>query len=83
MRQWLPDGKRHGHEWIAKNPRRNDRRLGSFCVNLDSGKWADFALNGAAQGGDLITPGAYLHDLSQADSARAIAVALGVDWRRQ
>jgi hypothetical protein len=27
VRQWLPKGKRIGHEWAALNPRRDDRTL--------------------------------------------------------
>jgi hypothetical protein len=29
---WLPDGRRQGREWIAHNPKRADRHLGSFSV---------------------------------------------------
>ena len=32
--RWLPDGRREGREWSARNPRRVDRRPGSFKVNL-------------------------------------------------
>lgn len=24
--QWLPDGRRQGNEWVARNPTRSDRR---------------------------------------------------------
>src|SRR6185312_16801737 len=41
--EWLPDGRQEGAEWVARNPRRTDRRPGSFKVNLSTGKWADFA----------------------------------------
>jgi hypothetical protein len=50
----LPHGRREGREWIALNPRRGDRHLGSFRVRLDAGLWADFALNNV-RGGDLIS----------------------------
>jgi hypothetical protein len=43
LRRWLPDGVVRGREYVARNPRRRDRRLGSFPVNLDTGRWADFA----------------------------------------
>ena len=56
--QWLPQGKRHGIEWCALNPRRNDRRIGSFRINLRTGAWADFAID--ERGGDLISLAAYL-----------------------
>ena len=78
LRRWLPGGRIAGGEYLACNPRRTDRRLGSFRINLRSGRWADFALAGVA-GGDLISLAAYLFDLSQSDAARRLAVMLGID----
>jgi hypothetical protein len=43
LARWLPDGVAHGAEYIARNPRRADRRPGSFSINLRTGPWADFA----------------------------------------
>jgi hypothetical protein len=43
LAQWLPDGKREGREWVARNPTRPDTHLGSFKTNLDTGIWCDFA----------------------------------------
>jgi hypothetical protein len=76
-RRWLPDGRRQGPEWVARNPRREDRRLGSFKVNLKTGRWSDFATGDA--GGDLIALAAYLFHLDQAEAAGKIAAALGID----
>ena len=75
--RWLPDGFRRGGEWIAKNPKRLDRRPGSFCINLRTGRWADFALENA-RGGDPVSLAAYLFDLSQAEAARRLGEMLGV-----
>lgn len=77
LAQWLPDGRRDAGEWIARNPRRADRRLGSFKVNLKTGRWGDFAMGDG--GGDLISLAAYLFDLNQAEAARRVAEMLGVD----
>jgi|SRR5271166_886921 len=74
--RWLPDGRREAGEWVAKNPRRADRWPGSFKVNLKSGKWADFATGD--KGGDLISLGAYLFNLDQAEAAVRVAAMLGV-----
>lgn len=76
-RRWLPDGRRDGPEWVARNPKRADRRLGSFKVNLDTGRWGDFAIG--RHGGDLISLAAYLFDLDQGEAARRIADMLGID----
>lgn len=45
-RAWLPHGQLRGIEWVALNPTRNDKTLGSFqiCVSGEkAGSWHDFA----------------------------------------
>lgn len=37
--RWLRDERRVGREWEARNPRRVDRRPGSFRVNIVAGRW--------------------------------------------
>src|SRR6478735_5322755 len=76
VQAWLPDGRRHGQEWVALNPRRHDRRLGSFSINLANGRWADFATGD--KGGDLISLAAFIFGTSQVEAARTIAAILGV-----
>lgn len=73
---WLPDGRRRGREYVARNPRRDDRRPGSFSINLQTGRWADFAVG--VRGGDPVSLAAYLSGLGQADAARRLAEMLGV-----
>ena len=75
--QWLPDGIRQGAEWVARNPKRNDRRPGSFKINLLTGVWADFATD--VRGGDLISLAAYLGGLDQAEAARRVACMLRIN----
>ena len=76
MQRWLPDGRREGQEWVARNPRRSDRRRGSFKVNLRSGRWGDFATGD--YGGDLVSLAAYLFDLDQREAAIRVADMSGV-----
>lgn len=76
LSRWLPDGRREGHEWVARNPRRSDRRPGSFRVNMNTGKWADFATDD--RGGDVVSLAAYLANTGQAEAARSLADMLGV-----
>jgi hypothetical protein len=71
---WLPDGQLVGNEWVARNPRRNDRRPGSFKINIKTGRWADFATGDA--GGDVISLAAYLSGLSQREAALQLAQML-------
>lgn len=77
--RWLPDGRREGCEWVARNPMRDDRRPGSFKINLQTGKWADFATGD--KGGDVISLAAYLHGLSQSAAARKLSEMLGLPSR--
>lgn len=74
--RWLPDGRREGHEWVARNPTRSDRRMGSFKINLRTGHWADFATGD--KGGDVISLAAYLYGLSQSRAAGKISEMLGL-----
>jgi hypothetical protein len=76
LMRWLPDGKRRGREFIAKNPTRADAHPGSFSINLSTGKWSDFATGD--RGGDPISLAAYLFGLSQVDAARRVADMLGL-----
>lgn len=76
--QWLPSGKRMGEEWVALNPTRNDTKAGSFRVNMNTGKWADFATND--NGGDPISLYAYLHNMEQIDAAKELASHEGLTF---
>ncbi len=76
LRRWLPDGRLKGREYTALNPTRADRRPGSFRINVNSGKWKDFATDDA--GGDVVSLAAYLSGTGQAEAARALADMLGV-----
>lgn len=76
LRRWLPDGRCHGWEWVARNPTRRDRRPGSFSINTRTGAWADFAVG--ARGGDVISLYAYLRGIRQGDAALELVRLLGI-----
>ena len=76
----LPGGHRAGYEYVALNPRRVDRHLGSFRANLKTGRWADFATDD--RGGDLISLVAYLKRIPQYQAAKGLSQMLGVGARR-
>lgn len=69
----LPNGKMESYEWVAINPTRIDKKLGSFRINTTSGKWADFATGD--KGGDLISLYAYLKGTSNYKAACEIVGA--------
>jgi hypothetical protein len=74
--RWLPDGRRLGNEWCALNPKRPDRHVGSFKINLKTGRWADFATD--VRGRDVIGLAAYLGDMTRVQAARALLKTLGL-----
>lgn len=39
LTRWLPEGVLRGQEYRARNPRRADRRAGSFSINVATEKW--------------------------------------------
>src|SRR4051794_6834835 len=77
LARWLLDGHREGHEYVALNPCRADHHLGSFRINLATGRWADFATGD--RGGDPVSLAAYLAGIGQAEAARNLAAML---WGR-
>ena len=77
----LPGGKAIGRELVALNPRRADRRIGSFKVNRFNGRWCEFA--SGDKGGDPVSLVAYLAGVSQGDAARLLAQMLGLKVGRR
>ena len=78
LSRFLPGGLMRGQEYIARNPTRADRTLGSFKINMQSGRWADFATGDA--GGDVISLVAYVNRIGQLDAARLVLEAIGGDY---
>jgi hypothetical protein len=77
LNRLLPRGKAIGRELVALNPRRADRKLGSFKINRHNGRWCDFATGD--KGGDPISLVAYLVGVSQGKAARLLAQMLGME----
>jgi hypothetical protein len=76
-RRLLPDGRCTGHEYVALNPHRADRRLGSFKINLRTGVWCDFA--SGDMGGDPISLVAFIENCKQGEAALKLARMLDLD----
>jgi hypothetical protein len=73
----IPGGKIIAREYVALNPTRNDRRPGSFKINVRTGRWSDFATGD--RGGDPVSLCAYVEKCSQVEAARRLARMLGID----
>jgi hypothetical protein len=76
LERWLPGGRREGWEYVALNPTRPDRHLGSFRINVRTGRWADFATGD--RGSDVVSLAAYLSHLKQSEAAEKLAGMLGI-----
>ena len=72
----LPGGRLQGAAYLALNPRRADRTLGSFKINIHTGRWADFATGDA--GGDPVSLVAFLEGTNQYEAARLLAQMLNI-----
>ena len=76
--RWLPDGVLYGKEYVARNPTRSDAKPGSFRINVNTGRWADFAVP-EARGGDPISLAAYLfHSGDQVAAAKDVKRMVGL-----
>lgn len=77
LARWLPDGNLKRGEYTALNPSRADRHLGSFKINIATGRWADFATKD--RGGDPISLLAFLNGTNQVEAAIQLATELGIE----
>ena len=77
LQRLVPDGRIIGHEYACLNPRRDDWNAGSFSINIQTGRWADFATED--KGGDLISFVAYVENISQGKAARLLARMVGLE----
>lgn len=69
LRQWFPAGVLSGKEYHVGSLAGEAGE--SLSVNIETGKWSDFATNEA--GGDLISLYAAQHKISQAKAAKALS----------
>jgi hypothetical protein len=68
MAEWLPGGKTVGAEYVCADVRGGAGK--SLSVNMQSGKWADFA--GTVKGGDLVSLYAAIRGVDQGEAYRLL-----------
>lgn len=74
LQRWIPGGRFQGYEYVPVNPKRHDRRAGSFKINWRTGKWSDFA---TGDGGTTpLSLYAYLTGLPYAQAGFSLAEEL-------
>ncbi len=76
IEHWLPGGVLRGHEYLCADL--GGGRGESFSINVNTGRWSDFA-NPDVKGGDLVALYAAKHGLRQIDAAKELARMLGVE----
>lgn len=69
IREWLPGGEQRNNIYVARNPLRDDRHLGSFQIDTETGRWRDHAV--AHGGTDAISLYAYLFTANDRQAAFA------------
>jgi len=77
LARWVPGGKFEGAEYKALNPTRNDKNLGSFSINRNSGAWSEFAEGKG--GSDLVSLVAYIDGINQGEACKQLMEFLGLD----
>ncbi len=75
LQRWIPGGRFEGSEYVPMNPKRYDRRAGSFKINWRTGKWSDFATGDS--GTTPLSLYAYLTGLPYAQAGFRLAEELG------
>jgi hypothetical protein len=71
VREWLPGGVKQGNEYLPLNPKRDDKKPGSFSINVKTGAWLEGATGD--KGGDLLSLYAYINNMSQGEAAKALS----------
>lgn len=75
LQRWIPGGRFQGCEYVPLNPKRYDRKAGSFKINWRTGKWSDFA---TGEGGTTpLSLYAYLTGFPYAEAGFRLAEELG------
>ena len=74
LTEWFPEGKLTGKEYVCGNLSGATGK--SLKINIDSGKWADFA--SGEKGGDLVSLFAAKHGISQGDAFKKLGGDLPV-----
>jgi hypothetical protein len=77
VRRWLPGGRLDGNEYTVLNPTRDDKTKGSFRINVASGAWADFAVDGM-RGQSPVSLYQHLNQVNREEAIEEIGRQLGM-----
>ena len=72
LQQLVGQGRIEGSDYVALNPRRNDVKLGSFRVDISTGRFHDFATGDG--GGSVIDLAMFVYNCGIVEAAHS-------DWK--
>lgn len=70
LRELVGQGKIEGSDYVALDPRRNDSRLGSFRIDIQTGRFHDFATND--KGGSIIDLAMFVYNCGIVEAAQRL-----------
>ena len=70
LQQLVGQGKIEGSDYVALNPRRNDSKLGSFRIDINTGRFHDFATGD--RGGSVIDLAAFVYNCGIVEAAQRL-----------
>lgn len=70
LKRLLGNGKIEGGDYVILNPRRNDSRLGSFRIDIQTGRFHDFAIGD--RGGSILDLASFVYDCDLLTAARKL-----------
>jgi hypothetical protein len=81
IKEWLPGGHiERGNQWVCASPTHPDEKhIGNFSVNLDTGAFFDFADDDCV-GRDAVTLYAILNGMSNYDAAKEIVAKYALNY---
>ena len=70
LQQLVGQGRIEGNDYVALNPRRRDSKLGSFRININTGKFYDFATGD--RGGSVIDLAMFVYNCGIVEAAQRL-----------
>ncbi len=70
LRQLVGEGKIEGNDYVALNPRRNDKHRGSFRIDIATGRFYDFATED--RGGSVIDLAMFVYNCGIVEAAQRL-----------
>ena len=70
LKRLVGNGKIEGGDFVALNPKRNDSKLGSFRIDIQTGRFHDFATGD--RGGSILDLASFVYDCDLLTAAQKL-----------